>query len=67
MRQAALSTSATNTTKAKRQQPPLTAPPQTIWEALAESHRIQLIKYWAQLIRQAKESQTIEGGHDELR
>jgi hypothetical protein len=57
----------TNTTREK-QQHTMTAPQITIWGALEESRRIQLLKYLAELIRRAKESQTIEkGGTDELR
>jgi hypothetical protein len=67
MIEAALSTSATNPTIAIQRQQPMNVSQVTIWKELEENGRVQLTKYWAELIRQVRESQTIdEGGLDEL-
>lgn len=61
------STSATHPTTAMQRQQPMNVSQVTIWEALEESRRVQLIKYLAELIRQVRDSQAIdEGGLDEL-
>lgn len=68
MMQAAPSTSTTHPTTAIQRQQPMHVSQLTIWKALEESRRIQLIKYLAALIRRVRDPQTIdEGGLDELR
>ena len=68
MMQAAPSTSIPHPTTAIERPQPKNVSPLTIWEALAESQRIQLTKYLAELIRRLRDSQKIdEGGLDELR
>lgn len=49
------------------QQHTMSTPQITIWEAMEETQRIQLLKQLSVLIRRAKASQRIvEGGQDEL-
>ena len=68
MMQAAPSTSATHLTTAIQPQQSMNVSQVTIWEALEESRRIQLIKSLAELIRRLRDPQTIdEGGLDEFR
>ncbi len=68
MMQAAPLTSATHPTTAIQPQQSMNVSQVTIWEALEESRRIQLIKSLAELIRRLRDPQTIdEGGLDEFR
>jgi len=68
MMQADPSTSATYPTTAIQPQQSMNVSQVTIWEALEESRRIQLIQCLAELIRRLRDPQTIdEGGPDELR